>query len=366
MESKIVRNKKDYVQTASGNIVCRRTILCGSQNIHLLGTCIIDSGVILRGDLVMIRIGQYVILEPDCVIRPCFKKIKGKYGSVPISIGDCVQIGEKTVVMASSIGSNVFIGKNSIIGPGSVIKDNCTILPDTVIPPNTLVPPFTEWGGVPGTMLRRLPESQGIVLQQSAIEYYNNFQLVSGKTSAEPEKIEHSNTIIINSMKTGISRVPQPESSEVEKDREDDSQMKNNPGGKPKSEQKSLFNETVREIRKLVYPHLDKFQRQQYDNARAKVLGIKQKKSQKMPLPELLSRQKATKRHIERRKLLEDELDVKLYVGDKANRFEAEKDAKKRRRNRVERRRMATNLSSKGFSEKSGVVYVGKNILKKK
>ncbi|KAK9172766.1 Trimeric LpxA-like protein with Hexapeptide repeat [Cryptosporidium meleagridis] len=204
-EKKIIRSKKDYVQTASGNIVCRKTILCGSQNIHLLGTCIIESGVILRGDLVMIRIGQYVILEQNCIVRPCFKKIKGKYGSVPISIGDCVQIGENSVVMASSIGSNVYIGKNSIIGSGSIIKDNCIILPDTTIAPNTLIPPFTEWGGTPGVMLRRLPESQNIILQQSAIEYYNNFELVSNKVQEEPEKIQHSNTTLIKSMKTGIS-----------------------------------------------------------------------------------------------------------------------------------------------------------------
>ncbi|POM85151.1 Bacterial transferase hexapeptide (six repeats) family protein [Cryptosporidium meleagridis] len=153
----------------------------------------------------MIRIGQYVILEQNCIVRPCFKKIKGKYGSVPISIGDCVQIGENSVVMASSIGSNVYIGKNSIIGSGSIIKDNCIILPDTTIAPNTLIPPFTEWGGTPGVMLRRLPESQNIILQQSAIEYYNNFELVSNKVQEEPEKIQHSNTTLIKSMKTGIS-----------------------------------------------------------------------------------------------------------------------------------------------------------------
>ncbi|KAK9172765.1 hypothetical protein CmeUKMEL1_15955 [Cryptosporidium meleagridis] len=133
-----------------------------------------------------------------------------------------------------------------------------------------------------------------------------------------------------------------------------------------KHKQNSLFNETVREIRKMVYPHLDKFQRQQYDNARAKVLGIKQKKSQKMPLPELISRQKATKRHIDKRKQLEEELDVKLHIGTKANRFEAEKDIKNRKKNKIEKRNMSTSLSGKGFSEKSGVVYVGKNIIERR
>ncbi|KAH8739607.1 hypothetical protein FG386_001164 [Cryptosporidium ryanae] len=123
------------------------------------------------------------------------------------------------------------------------------------------------------------------------------------------------------------------------------------------SNNRNLFNETVREIRKLVYPHLDKFQRQQYEDMRAKVLGIKQKKSQKMPLPELLSRQKATKRHIENRKKLEQELNIKLHVGDKANRFQVAKENKDKRRMKMERRINSGSLSGRGFSEKSGVVY---------
>ncbi|KAK6587832.1 hypothetical protein RS030_81206 [Cryptosporidium xiaoi] len=128
---------------------------------------------------------------------------------------------------------------------------------------------------------------------------------------------------------------------------------------------RNLFNETVKEIRKLVYPHLDKFQRRQYEDMRAKVLGIKQRKSQKMPLPELLSRQKATKRHIENRKKLEQELNVKLHVGDKANRFQVAKENKDKKRMKTERRIYSNNLSGKGFTEKSGVVYAGKNVRKK-
>ena len=156
----------------------------------------------------MIRIGQYVIMEPNCVIRPCFKKVNGKYGSVPISIGDCVHIGENSIIMASSIGSNVKIGKNCIIGPGVVIKDNSIIKPDSVITPNTVIPPFTEWGGAPGVALRRLPESQSVILQQDAISYYQDFQLVASKdpgNSSEGGQIQHSNTQYIKSMKTGVS-----------------------------------------------------------------------------------------------------------------------------------------------------------------
>ncbi|KAH8739606.1 dynactin subunit p25-like [Cryptosporidium ryanae] len=167
-------------------------------------------------------------MEPNCVIRPCFKKVNGKYGSVPINIGDCVRIGENSILMASSIGSNVRIGKNSIIGPGVVIKDNCIIKPDSVITPNTVIPPFTEWGGAPAVLLRRLPESQHVISQQDAIDYYQNFQLVSNKDSENDnrEQIQHSNTEYIKSMKTGVSEYVI--NSEDDKDNHDEDNERKN------------------------------------------------------------------------------------------------------------------------------------------
>ncbi|EEA08157.1 uncharacterized protein CMU_011050 [Cryptosporidium muris RN66] len=213
----IKRNRKEYIQTASGNIVCRKTILCGSQNIHLLGTCIIDQGVILRGDLAVIRIGQYVILEPNCIIRPSFKRFKEKYGSIPISIGDCVHIGENSIVMATSIGSNILIGDNCIIGHASIIKDNCIILPNTVISPDTVIPPFTEWSGNPGI---RLPESTSIKLQQDTIDYYTNYQLISlnsqNSIKSESGSISRTNTSVISRLQTGIEQNNSTEISQPE------------------------------------------------------------------------------------------------------------------------------------------------------
>ncbi|OII77440.1 hypothetical protein cand_009310 [Cryptosporidium andersoni] len=218
--SPIKRNRKEYIQTASGNIVCRKTILCGSQNIHLLGTCIIDQGVILRGDLAVIRIGQYVILEPNCIIRPSFKKFKEKYGSIPISIGDCVHIGENSIIMATSIGSNILIGDNCIIGHASIIKDNCIILPNTVISPDTVIPPFTEWSGNPGRLIRRLPESISIKLQQDTIDYYTNYQLISlnsqNSIKSESGLISRTNTSVISKLQTGIEQNYSTEISQPE------------------------------------------------------------------------------------------------------------------------------------------------------
>ncbi|KAL8428666.1 hypothetical protein Efla_002929 [Eimeria flavescens] len=55
-----------------------------------------------------------------------------------------------------------------------------------------------------------------------------------------------------------------------------------------------VFDETVHEIRHLVYPHLDRFQRRQFVTTALRALGIASTKTQKMPLPEYISRKKAT------------------------------------------------------------------------
>uniref|UniRef100_A0A8C9GSB7 Uncharacterized protein n=1 Tax=Piliocolobus tephrosceles TaxID=591936 RepID=A0A8C9GSB7_9PRIM len=41
-------NKSEYILTASGNIVCKESILCGMKNIHMIGKSIIKQNVILR------------------------------------------------------------------------------------------------------------------------------------------------------------------------------------------------------------------------------------------------------------------------------------------------------------------------------
>lgn len=84
-------NKSDYVETvnapgsvqfwgyvyclqASGNKVCRQTILCGSQNIILQGKVIVQAEAIIRGDLAHVKTGRYCIISKEAVIRPPYKK----------------------------------------------------------------------------------------------------------------------------------------------------------------------------------------------------------------------------------------------------------------------------------------------------
>jgi dynactin-5 len=72
-------NQSEYIETASGNKVCRKSVLCGSQNIMLMGKTIIQSDCIIRGDLANVKIGRHCIISTKAVIRPPFKKFTKGY-----------------------------------------------------------------------------------------------------------------------------------------------------------------------------------------------------------------------------------------------------------------------------------------------
>lgn len=187
-EPLIYYNKAEFIQTASGNKVSRQSVLCGSQNISLAGKSTVKPGVILRGDLQLLKIGKYVTLNEQCVLRPPYKKYKGSFAFFPLTIGDFVTIGARTVISAANVGNCVDIGEDCVISKRCIVKDNAMILSGTVLPPDTVVPPLTCFGGSPGKYLGDLPESQAVMQKQNAITVYKRFQATPKKDAGEKKE----------------------------------------------------------------------------------------------------------------------------------------------------------------------------------
>ncbi|CAF3410404.1 unnamed protein product [Rotaria sp. Silwood1] len=156
----IFYKKSDYIETTSGNKVCRRSIMCGSQNIVLQGKTIVMADCIVRGDLAAVKIGKSCIIGEKCVIRPPFKKFAK----------------DECVINAASIGSYVHIGKNSVIGRRCIIMDCSYILPNSVIPPETVIPSYTVYGGSPAAFVEDFPETAKELMIDVTQSFYQNFK----------------------------------------------------------------------------------------------------------------------------------------------------------------------------------------------
>ncbi|KAJ6216208.1 hypothetical protein RDWZM_007365 [Blomia tropicalis] len=169
-------NQADYIETASGNKVCRKSVLCGSQNIMILGKTIVQEDCIIRGDLANVKIGRYCIISKKAVIRPPFKKFSKGVAFLTLSIGEHVFIGEDTIVNAVSIGSHVYIGKNCVIGRHCQLKDGCFIADNSVLPPSTNVPAFAVFSGSPATYSSEMFESFPDMMTDFTKSYYQKFR----------------------------------------------------------------------------------------------------------------------------------------------------------------------------------------------
>ncbi|PFH32217.1 hypothetical protein BESB_021580 [Besnoitia besnoiti] len=115
---------------------------------------------------------------------------------------------------------------------------------------------------------------------------------------------------------------------------------------------RTMFDETVRDIRKLVYPHLGTFQRRQYFSAALRALGAKKLKGQRMPLPELRSRQARTKENIAKRLEEERHLGVSTHLDRRGYLQAAERHKKHQREQKRSRQHVRSALGSAGRLDK--------------
>ncbi|PAA75464.1 hypothetical protein BOX15_Mlig010445g2 [Macrostomum lignano] len=171
----VTYNKPEYIETASGNKVCRLTALCGSQNIVLSGKVIIQTEAVIRGDLANVRIGRSTVISRGAVIRPPFKKFSKGVAFFPLYIGDHVFIGENSVINAAQVGSYVHVGNNCVIGRRCVLKDCSAVADGSVLPAETVVPPFTIFSGSPGQLVGSLPDCTPELMTHLTESYYQHF-----------------------------------------------------------------------------------------------------------------------------------------------------------------------------------------------
>jgi dynactin-5 len=167
--------ESDYITTSTGIIASRSAVRNGHIEIPG-GKCIIESGVVLHGDIAPVKLDRYVIIDESSVLRPP-QVSADKFA--PMSIGKYVYIGKNCTVESAVIGVGVSIGNNCTLLPRCILKDFVQVEEGTVVPPDMVIPPFAIVSGAPAKIVGERPASVSTTTSSDAMMRYRIYRRIS-------------------------------------------------------------------------------------------------------------------------------------------------------------------------------------------
>jgi carbonic anhydrase/acetyltransferase-like protein (isoleucine patch superfamily) len=121
-------------------------------------------GVVLRGDVHHIRIGEEVSVQDNTVVHVTS-------GRHPTIVGDRVTIGHSVVLHGCTVSDECLIGMGAIIMDRAVIGKNCVVGAGALVTPGTEIPEGHLALGSPAKVSRPLTEEELRWVSSSAKHY---------------------------------------------------------------------------------------------------------------------------------------------------------------------------------------------------
>lgn len=134
------------------------------SNVEIGDNSSIWYNVVIRGDVMPIRIGKEVNVQDGAVIH-------GTYGKWGTTLHDRVTIGHLVMLHGCEIGRGTLVGMGSIIMDGCKVGEHCLIGAGTLITEGTEIPPRSLVVGRPGKVKRALTDEEVAMLEKSADNY---------------------------------------------------------------------------------------------------------------------------------------------------------------------------------------------------
>ncbi len=121
-------------------------------------------GVVLRGDVHHIRIGEEVSVQDNTVVHVTS-------GQHPTIVGDRVTIGHSVVLHGCTVGDECLIGMGAIIMDRALIGKNCVVGAGALVTPGTEIPEGHLALGSPAKVSRPLTDEELRWVKTSAKHY---------------------------------------------------------------------------------------------------------------------------------------------------------------------------------------------------
>lgn len=120
-------------------------------DVHLAAGVNLWFNVVIRGDLARISLGPRVNLQDGVVVHTDY--------DVPQDIDEGVVAGHGAILHGRRIGAGCLIGMGATVLSGSEIGAESLIAAGCVVPERMIVPPRSLVAGVPGRIVKEVPEA---------------------------------------------------------------------------------------------------------------------------------------------------------------------------------------------------------------
>ncbi|MCR5744851.1 MAG: gamma carbonic anhydrase family protein [Bacteroidales bacterium] len=158
----IIRELRGFTPKIGKNcFIAENAVIIGDVTIG--DDCSIWYGVVLRGDVNTIRIGNRVNIQDNASVHTLYQR------SVTL-IGDDVSVGHNAVVHGAKVGNNVLVGMGAILMDNAEIADGSIIAAGAVVLSNEKLEPGV-YAGVPAKKVKEGSEAITAAAHKNAQGY---------------------------------------------------------------------------------------------------------------------------------------------------------------------------------------------------
>ena len=158
----IIRELRGFTPKIGKNcFIAENAVIIGDVTIG--DDCSIWYGVVLRGDVNTIRIGNRVNIQDNASVHTLYQR------SVTI-IGDDVSVGHNAVVHGAKVGNNVLVGMGAILMDNAEIADGSILAAGAVVLSNEKLEPGV-YAGVPAKKVKEGSEAITAAAHKNAQGY---------------------------------------------------------------------------------------------------------------------------------------------------------------------------------------------------
>ena len=158
----IIRELRGFTPKIGKNcFIAENAVIIGDVTIG--DDCSIWYGVVLRGDVNTIRIGNRVNIQDNASVHTLYQR------SVTI-IGDDVSVGHNAVIHGAKVGNNVLVGMGAILMDNAEIADGSIIAAGAVVLSNEKLEPGV-YAGVPAKKVKEGSEAITAAAHKNAQGY---------------------------------------------------------------------------------------------------------------------------------------------------------------------------------------------------